>query len=516
MNLDIKFYWSLVLTRLPVMTGLFLVCFVTATVNALKLPPSYSTSAQLLVEEAQIPDSMIDSGGIDPVEQLQVIEERLMTRANKLDIARKFKVFEDVDLMSADEILEEMEENTDIRRTGGRRGEATLMRVSFEARSGQIAAAVVNEYITLILQENSDFRIGRAEAALAFFEQEVERLDLDLEVQSSEIIKFKNANSGALPDDLNFRQGRQTLLQERQARLERDIAAVEAQRRDLLTVYETTGQVDVEGNRTLSREEQQLLELQFELEQALAIYSGTNPRVTLLRNRIAQLERTIQNPSQGGSGLLVGEAQEPANVILELTMAEMEQRMLSYSEELQTVMDELNTLSVSIAATAGNAISLNALQRDYDNIQARYNEAVRNLNQARVNERIEVSAQGQRVSVIENASVPQEPSGPNRFLLIATGAAVGGALAAIYFMILETINRTVRRPAELQSRFNIIPLAVIPYIESRGELVRRRVALATAFLAVLIGVPAALYAIDTLYIPLDILANRIFDRLGFS
>ena len=73
---------------------------------------------------------------------------------------------------------------------------------------------------------------------------------------------------------------------------------------------------------------------------------------------------------------------------------------------LQTVISELEALNRSIQATAGNAISLNALERDFQNIQARYNEAVANLNQARVNERIEVSAQGERVIVIENANVP--------------------------------------------------------------------------------------------------------------
>ena len=47
------------------------------------------------------------------------------------------------------------------------------MSVAFEARSAQIAANVVNEYVTLILQESTDFRMSRAEGTLNFFEQEV-------------------------------------------------------------------------------------------------------------------------------------------------------------------------------------------------------------------------------------------------------------------------------------------------------------------------------------------------------
>ena len=68
----------------------------------------------------------------------------------------------------------------------------------------------------------------------------------------------------------------------------------------------------------------------------------------------------------------------------------------------------------------------------------------------------------------------------------------------------------------MQSKFGIIPLAVIPYMESRSERRRRRALLVGAFVTVLIGVPAVLYYIDTTYMPLDILANKVFDRLGLT
>jgi hypothetical protein len=202
--------------------------------------------------------------------------------------------------------------------------------------------------------------------------------------------------------------------------------------------------------------------------------------------------------------------------MLDVTLADIDQRVAGLQEELDNVVRELDRLETSIQATAANAIALNALERDFQNIQARYNTAVTNLDQARVNERVEVSAQGQRISVLENANVPQEPTGPNRFKLIAMGIAAGGGLAAGFFILLELLNRAIRRPFELQSKFGIIPLAVIPYMESRRERMIRRAALLSAFLAVLIGVPAALWYIDTQYMPLDVLANKVFDRLGLT
>jgi uncharacterized protein involved in exopolysaccharide biosynthesis len=514
MNLDLQFYWGLLLRRLPVMLALFLVCAVSATVTALKMPPTYSTSAQLLLEEAQIPDSMVRPvTQVDAGQQLQVIEQRLLTRAKLLDIARKFTVFENMQNMTPDAIVEGMRRQTNIRRTGGR-DQATLMSVSFRARSAQIAANVVNEYVTLILQESTDFRMSRAESTLAFFEQEVRRLGEDLDTQSGRIVRFKNENATALPDDLTFRQNRQTMLQERQARLEREIAALEKQRRDMVTIFEQTGQVNASSLEDLSPEQQQLQQLERDLQQALAIYSESNPRVTLLRNRIAQLQGVVQQQNSL-SAETDTETARPATMF-DLTIAEMAQRETSLREELLDVNEELDNLSISIQATARNAIELEALERDFQNDQMRYNEAVANLNQARVNERIEVSAQGQRISVIESANVPREPSGPNRTKLMAAGVGAGGALAVGFFLLLEMLNRAIRRPFELQSKFGINPLAVIPYMESARERRIRRTALVSAFIAVLIGVPAALWYIDTQYMPLDVLSKKVFDRLGLT
>lgn len=515
MNIDLQFYWGLFLKRLPVMMALFLICAVSAAVSALKLPPTYSTSVLLLVEEPQISDDMVVSVvQSDPSQQLQVIEQRLLTRANLLDIARKFSVFENIRSMTPDAIVEAMRRQTTIGRTGDRRGEATLMSVAFEAREGQIAANVVNEYVTLILQESTNFRMSRAENTLDFFEQEVERLGDDLDLQSAQIVSFKNQNTNALPSDLTYRQNRLALLQERQARLEREIAALQKQREDMVRLFKATGRVDAVDPDSLPPEQRQLQQLEFDLQQALGVYSETNPRIVILRNRIEQLKQTIAEKTANAS-VSETDSQRPATMF-DLTLAEMDQRTATMQDELVSVAAEIDELTLSIQSTAGNAITLDALERDFDNIQARYNEAVANLNLARVNERIEVSAQGQRISVIENASVPQKPSGPNRFKLIAAGVGAGGGLAVGFFVLLELLNRSIRRPFELQAKFGIIPLAVIPYMESRREQMIRRLVLVSAFVAVLIGVPAALWYIDTQYMPLDILANQVFDRLGLT
>ena len=74
MNSDIKFYLSLFMRRLPVMTVIFMVFATIGAALALFLPPQYRASSVLLVESAQIPDELASSTvQTSSQEQLEII-----------------------------------------------------------------------------------------------------------------------------------------------------------------------------------------------------------------------------------------------------------------------------------------------------------------------------------------------------------------------------------------------------------------------------------------------------------
>lgn len=527
MSIDLKFYWKLFWRRLPVMMLFILVCSTLGVITALKLPETWATSARLLVEAPQIPDEMVASTvQINAVEQLDIIQQRLLTRANLIDIANKLQVFEDIRSLTPDKVVKEMQAATRVRRTAGR-DRATLLTIDFEARSGKIAAAVVNEYVTLVLEENADIRVGRAENTLAFFEQEVERLNQELNRQSTEIASFKSENVDALPEDQPYRLGRQTLLQERLARVERDTTAAASQRADLVRIFENTGTIRTDAAKPprRSQQEEQLIVAQAELEQVLSVYSESHPRVIRLQSRIDRLEAVVaaqQTVSAEDAAAretaqeVAAEKMTPERAILQATLSEIDSRLSLLSIDAEDTRTELGTLQGAIARSSAIGIELASLERDYTNVQARYNSAVNNLNAARMSERIETTAQGQRISVIENANVPLDPAGPNRPRIAIMGAAVGIVLAGAYFMLLELLNRSVRRPAELIGRFNVTPITVIPYMESRMDRLLRRGGILLATLVVLIGVPFVLWYVDTNYLPLEIVVQKGLERLGLG
>lgn len=516
MNLDFGFYWALFVRRLPVMALFVLLFSGLGLVTAFKLPETYSTSAQLLFEAPQIPTSMVSpTVQTGAAEQLDIIEQRLMTRANLIDIANRFNVFDDIREMEPDTVVKAMRSATDVRRRTGTRGNdrATMMTISFEARSPQIVASVVNEYVTLVLQENSRFRVSRAENTLEFFEQEVERLDGELNRRSVEIARFKSENAKALPQDQAYRLGRQSLLQERVDRLERELQAVEQQ---FASQEASLNAPIVPEVAVRSAYEEQLIVGRAELDRLTETYGADNPRVIRLKDRIGRLEAIVaaENSASVSDDGAAGATQREA--LLEAARAEADSAIAVLQVQIDSTKAEMEELTRNISGSASNAFKLAELERDYEIIQTRYSSAVSNLNSARMGERIEATAQGQRINVIENASVPQIPSGPDRLLIAAVGIFAGIGLAVGYFVLLEVLNRSIRRPAELIERFDIKPIATIPYMESRTTKFIRRSALLSATLAVLVCVPLALWYVDTYYLPLEVIVQRSLAKLGLG
>lgn len=507
---DVKFYLRLLLRRSPVMILLFLVCALAGVVIAQRLPTMYKTSAKLLVESSQISDTLVRSTvQVDAEEQLGVIQQRLLTRANLLDIARDNRVFPNIATMTPDEIVAEMRLGTAIRMSS-RRSSATVMTISFEGRNPQKVASVVNQYTTIVEELSSDFRTSAAEGTLNFFEQEVSRLSQDLDMKSAEIVAFKSQNADALPENLEYRLGRQALLQERLARAERDIEALQAQRASIKRIYETTGALTTPGT-ALTPAEKELQQLEAQLRAMLSTLSEQNPKVRNLRARIDSLRATVQAGLTSSTSENDQQAEQTS--ALDISLSELDTRMTFLRQEMSDVQQGLDVLTDTIERTPVNSITLAAMERDISNIQNLYSTAVNRLSQAQMGERIELSAQGERISVLEAATVPSRPSSPNRPKVIAAGVGLGLGLAGAFFLLMELLNTAIRRPVDIVKGMTITPLATVPRIETAAHKRMRRMAQVATLILVLAGVPMALWAVDTYYLPLDLLFERLKDRL---
>lgn len=505
MSLDIGFYLQRFWHRFP--WFLIVVCAISAIglTLALVLPPVYEAESVILVENPQISAelaaSTVETGSS---EALQIIHQRMFTRANMLDLAEKLKVYEGQPPLTEEKIVLDMRERTTIELpvTGSA---ADVVLVSFSAQTGVLSAAVTNELVTRILQENVALRTSTATQTLDFFRQEVERLGAELGLLGGEIMRYKLDHKDALPDSLEFRRTRQASQQERLVQLQREISSLKERRTRLVEIYQATGNVDT-SMEPRSPEEARLRELKDELTSARSKFSPEHPKVQELERLVEALEATLQTVAPNNQN---PDVSSTGNTTFDLQIADIDSQITFDLVQQQEIEKDLVALQASIDATPGNAIELDSVQRDYDNVQLQYNTAVERLGQAQTGDRIEALSKGQRMTVIEPAIVPDKPTSPKR-KVIAVGAGFGGiALGMGLVVLLEVLNRTIHRPADLANKLGIQAFATVPYITTRGETLRRRLILAAVVLSLVIAIPALLLVVHQYYLPLDLLIGRV-------
>jgi polysaccharide biosynthesis transport protein len=507
-NLDFKFYMAVFVRRLPYFLVIATFLSVIGITVASILPPVYRSSASMLVERQQIPGDMAQSTvPVNPYEQAQIIAQRLMTRANLLALADRIGLYEDQPEMSAGAIVGDIRDRIefigfepDPTVRPELRG-AIIIGVAFEAGDPEFALRGANELVNLVLQENVRLRTGRATDTLDFFEGEVARLSDEIERQAERIAEFKTANVEALPDSLVAHRAQQQREQERLLALEREEAALRNQRATALWVFERTGRASAIGR--LSPEEEELQALRSQLIQQRAVYAPTSPRIRTLESRLAALERLVEE--QRAARAVPGEDGEAAQPLseLDLELAPIDARLAFIEEDKAAIQGTLAELEVTIQATPHNEMILSGLERELANLQLQYNEAASRLGQAQVGERIEVTSRGERFTLIEPPSKPGSPVRPKRVLIAGASVFGGLGLGFGFVLLLELLNRSIRRPADIANGLGIQPFATIPYIRTRSES-RFKIGVVGAVLAlVLVGIPVALLILHHAYMPID-------------
>lgn len=494
MTLDLRFYLSLVLRRLPIILAIVCTTTISGILYAVVLPPIYRAESRLLIENAQIPDELAASTVRSTTDEiLMAIQQRIVTRENLLALADRHELFVGREEIGAPERLEEVGNRISMYMPSTQ-GSTGVVHVSFAAGEPELSARVTNDLAAQILQWNTELRTQASGSTLDFFEQEVRRLTDELSIQNAMILEFEQANRDALPESLEYRRTRQATQQERLLQVDRELAALRDRRDRLTELYDRTGAlVASETDRT--PEEQRLETARQELASALVVLSPTNPRLRALQTEVAALEEAVkaQIGASGGGTLTAFEVQ----------MLDIDGQISFLAEQKKLLEADLVSLEASIEATPGNSIRLGELQSNYETLRVQYEEAVSSLSEARMGDRIEITDRGQRISVIEEAVPPSYRSEPNRKRIAVAAFGAGLILSTALLVLLEILNQTVRRPSELVKALGAPPFGTVGYLP--GPAARKSMSLNKigVLLALLINIPMVLLVVHLYVIPLD-------------
>jgi len=147
---------------------------------------------------------------------------------------------------------------------------------------------------------------------------------------------------------------------------------------------------------------------------------------------------------------------------------EMEER----TKTQKSITEAINAYTARIQASPIMEQNYVELSRDYQLAKTRYEELNSKKSQSETATALENRQYGERLELLESASLPETPSKPNRLLVIAAGFGLGLILGMFAAGAREMKDTSLKNLKDARAYTNLPVLGTIPLLEN--DLVVRR------------------------------------------
>ncbi len=421
---------------------------------AFLVPVRYTSTATLLVQSSSLPQA-IAAGNPDDVIDRRIarIREQVLSRPELIELVNRYELYPKERAKSAlSDIVETMRKSVTIvplaAEQQGNGSNTIAFTLSYSYAEADKAQAVAQDLSEQVLQLDATQSTQQADATVQFLSDQSRTLQQQISDQERQIAAIKTANGSVLSS------AGVTMLGGSSGSYDVQIAALQRENSQLVTQRNLVGSADSRDPGVAQAEAQ--------LSAAQAIYSDSHPDVRLARIRLSEAKAAARK--------------NVANV------------------PVQAIDDQIGFNNRQIAALratqAGDQARMNAaagaqsrapailqqiaqLQQKLDGLNAQAKGVNDQLFQARAGVKAENEQLGERLSIVDPPVVPDEPSFPKRWMLIAAGPAAGIALGIVLVFLIELILRPIRDPATLTQMFGETPLGVIPTVVAKRSGSRR-------------------------------------------
>ena len=114
------------------------------------------------------------------------------------------------------------------------------------------------------------------------------------------------------------------------------------------------------------------------------------------------------------------------------------------------------------------------MTRDYNMAKQQYEELVLKSGQSSMATDLETRKQGETLEVLEQASLPQTPTEPNRWLVVAAGTAIGLGLGLFFAGGREMKDTSLKSLKDVRAYTGLPVLGSVPLVENDLLVQRKR------------------------------------------
>ena len=505
-----------------------------ALVLAITWPSTYRSTAVVLIEEPELPASLIETGFSDYIDQrLQELSRRVLVPANIRMLIKGHGLY-DVRMNDdiSDTLVQNMRNSVGLKlvsaegvhpRTGVRQQSTFAFELSFEYKNKLTAQKVTAQLLSMYIETSKNIRRARTTQRLRFIAKEREHAESQLKEISRDITQFKSKYRASLPDQA-------ALNQEIFIRTEDELRELDL-REDGLREEETVLRAELEQLRAIpvwarspdiaaaTSARAQLERATLELASLRGTYAPNHPDIVRLRERINSLEAlaAAERPSNQSTNLLDAELDgltvELRNLqerygpthpdIQRVTRAkaqieaaldgqtsagdvagESDPALLTAQARLEAVRSKI----ASIERRRGETISR---RNDYAErlatsveIEAEYARLTSLLDDAKLQRaslvereqaaRLQLAAEedsgAERFIVLQSANLPEHDIRPNRKAILMAGVLLAMSVGSGSLMLRHVSDDTILDPYDIAHTGNQEPLGVIPIITTEHSV----------------------------------------------
>ncbi len=531
---DLRDVLGIVRRRKWAMSLVALVISLAGVALAFLLPPSYRSTATILIEEQEIPSDIVRSAITSYADQrIETIKQQVMTRSTLWRIIEQYGLYTSLRENSpTEEVLERFTKDIRVdvinakvidKRTQSPSQATIAFTLTYEGESPNITQKVANELTSLFLGENLKSRERHANETTSFLKKESEQLAQKIGALESQLATVKQKADGALPELTSLNMSMLNQAERELQDADRDIRTLEEKKTylegELATLKPHTPIISAGGERILDSAERlkairaqyasaigylwpdhpDLLKLQQEIaaleretgrratpeelhkrlsgEQAhlaslVDRYGDEHPDVIWSRQVIPSLEKELQRVLSSGVQASTVKPENPAYINIGSQLSSVSSSLRSIRKSREDIKHRVDTYASRLERTIELEPAYLDLNRSREDSVRKHQEIVSRLLEAEVSKELEVQHKGERFSLIDPPDLPQKPDKPNRPVIMFLGLilAIGGGVGS--GALLEQLDHSIRGGAHLGRLAGLFPLAIIPYVPNQDDFKR--------------------------------------------
>jgi uncharacterized protein involved in exopolysaccharide biosynthesis len=216
--------------------------------------------------------------------------------------------------------------------------------------------------------------------------------------------------------------------------------------------------------------EKQLSDMQSQLLELQARYTDDHPDVIKTKADIAEVKKKLAEINQAAADATdtsseKASAMEPPEIRqLRLQIHQYGDLIAAGTRDQKRLQEEITEYQGRVSLSPAVEEQYKELTRDYDNALKGYQDLLAKKSTADLTVRMNTQEQGERMFVLNQASLPDSPSFPNRWLFAGGGLAAGLALGLGLAMWMELRDKSIRNEADAEAALELPMLVAVPWV----------------------------------------------------